>query len=108
MSAIFMNSESSNTSDVQLKLNLTDKMDLRRGDKMDLRREDKRVALSDLVSTKHGKIKKSYKNNIHKMSGTTWDDEFELPREFYSVPDIQDYFEYIIKEHETLVDKPPV
>ena len=58
MSAIFMNSESSNTSDVQLKLNLTDKMDLRRGDKMDLRREDKRVALSDLVSTKHGRIKK--------------------------------------------------
>ena len=58
MSAIFMNSESSNTSDVQLKLNLTDKMDLRRGDKMDLRRGDKRVALSDLVSTKHGKIKK--------------------------------------------------
>ena len=50
MSAIFMNSETSNTSDVQLKLNLTDKMDLRRG--------DKRVALSDLVSTKHGKIKK--------------------------------------------------
>ena len=58
MSAIFMNSETSNTSDVQLKLNLTDKMDLRRGDKMDLRRGDKRVALSDLVSTKHGKIKK--------------------------------------------------
>ena len=58
MSAIFMNSETSNTSDVQLKLNLTDKMDLRRGDKMDLRRGDKRVALSDLISTKHGKIKK--------------------------------------------------
>ena len=58
MSAIFMNSETSNTSDVQLKLNLTDKMDLRRGDKMDLRRGDKRVALSDLVSTKYGKIKK--------------------------------------------------
>ena len=58
MSAIFMNSETSNTSDVQLKLNLTDKMDLRRGDKMDLRRGDKRVALSDLVSTKHGKIRK--------------------------------------------------
>ena len=58
MSAIFMNSETSNTSNVQLKLNLTDKMDLRRGDKMDLRRGDKRVALSDLVSTKHGKIKK--------------------------------------------------
>ena len=66
MSAIFMNSETSNTSNVQLKLNLTDKMDLRRGDKMDLRRGDKmdlrrgdkRVALSDLVSTKHGKIRK--------------------------------------------------
>ena len=26
----------------------------------------------------------------------------------YSVSDIQDYFEYIIKKHETIVDNPPV
>ena len=32
----------------------------------------------------------------------TWNDEFELPDGSYSVSDIQDYIEYIIKKHETL------
>ena len=43
--------------------------------------------------------KKSYQNNKFKISGTTWDDEFELPDWSYSASDIQDYFEYIIKKH---------
>ena len=33
----------------------------------------------------------------------TWNDEFELPDGSYSVSDIQDYIEYIIKKHETLL-----
>ena len=41
------------------------------------------------------------------MSGIAWDEEFGLPDGSYSVSDIQDYFEYIIKKHETLTDKPP-
>ena len=32
------------------------------------------------------------------MSGLTWSDEFELPDGSYSTSDIQDYFEYILKE----------
>ena len=35
-------------------------------------------------------------------------DEFELPDESYSVSDIQDYFEYILKKHGESVDKPSV
>ena len=35
-------------------------------------------------------------------------DEFNLPDGSYSVSDIQDYFEYIIKKHETIADNPPV
>ena len=31
-----------------------------------------------------------------------------MPDGSYSVSDIQDYFEYIIKKHETIVDNPPV
>ena len=31
-----------------------------------------------------------------------------LPDGSYSVSDIQDYFEYIIKKHETIADNPPV
>ena len=32
----------------------------------------------------------------------TWNDEFELPYASYSVSDIQDYIEYIIKMHKAL------
>ena len=33
---------------------------------------------------------------------------FELPDGSYSVSDIQDYIEYIIKKHETLTTIPPI
>ena len=42
------------------------------------------------------------------MLDETQDKEFELPDKFYSLSDIQNYFEYIIKKHEKLNDKPPV
>ena len=42
------------------------------------------------------------------MSAPTWNAEFELPDGSYSVSDIQDYFEYIIKKHETLTDNPSI
>ena len=40
---------------------------------------------------------KSSKINKLKIIAPTWNDEFELPDGYYSVPDIQDYTEYIIK-----------
>ena len=46
------------------------------------------------------KYKKSYKNNKFKISSLTWNEEFELPDGSYSIADIQDYFEYILKKHE--------
>ena len=39
-----------------------------------------------------------------KMSLPTWNDKCKLPDGL----DIQDYFEYIIKKNETLVNKPPI
>ena len=36
------------------------------------------------------------------------DDKFELPDGSYSVSDIQDYFEYILKKHGENTDKPSV
>ena len=59
-----------------------------------------------LVFTIHGKIlKKSYKNNKFKISAPTWNEEFELPDGSYSISDIQDYFEYVLKSHgETIVN----
>ena len=53
-------------------------------------------------------IKSSYKNNKSKISATTWSDEFELPDGSYSISDIQDYFEYILKKHSKSVDDPPI
>ena len=54
------------------------------------------------------KDKKSYKNNKFKISAPTWNEEFELPDGSYSVPNIQDYFEYIIEKHETVTDNPSI
>ena len=39
------------------------------------------------------------------MNSPTWNDKFELPAGSYSVLDIQDYSEYILKKHGEDVDK---
>ena len=38
----------------------------------------------------------------------TWNDTFDLPDGSYYIADIQDYFEFIIKKHETLTENPPI
>ena len=37
-----------------------------------------------------------------------WNDEFELQDSSYSVSEIKDYIEYIIKKHETLTTISPI
>ena len=61
-----------------------------------------------LVFITHGKTKNSYNNNKFKISAPTWNDKFELPDGSNSVPNIQDYFEYILKKHGENTDKPSV
>ena len=102
MDIIFMNSENSRTSEYHvLVLKLADKLDLRRGPKS--------VALSNLSTYYTWKnIKSSYKNNKLKISAPTWSDEFELPDGSYSILDIQDYFEYILKKRSESVDNPSI
>ena len=93
MDTIFMNSENSKTSEPHtLKLKLTDKLDLRLDKKV--------IALSNLsIYYTWNNIKSSYNNNKFKISAPTWNEEFTLPDGSYSVSDIQDYFEYILKKH---------
>ena len=43
-------------------------------------------------------IKSEYNNNIFKISAPTWNDTFDLPDSSYSIADIQNYFEFIIKK----------
>ena len=47
-------------------------------------------------------IKTEYNNKKFKISAPTWNDTFDLPDGSYSIDDIQDYFGFIIKKHETL------
>ena len=84
-----MNSENSKTSKPHvLVLKLTNKLDLSIGKKV--------ISLSNLIIYYTWKnIKSSYNNNKLKISAPTWNDEFELWNGFYSISDIQDYFEYI-------------
>ena len=102
MNTILMNPENSRTSEYHvLLLKLTDKLGLRRGQKS--------VALSNLsIYYTWRNIKSSYKNNKFKIFAPTWSDEFELPDGSYSISDIQDHFEYILKKHIQSVDDPPI
>ena len=88
-----MNSENSKTSDPKgLFFNLADKIGLRR--------KDIYIALSNLsIYYTWKNIKKSYRKNKFKISAPKWNQEFELPNVSYSIQDIQDYFEYILKNH---------
>ena len=53
-------------------------------------------------------IKSSYNNNKFKISTPTWNEELTLPDGSYSVSDIQDYFQYILKKHGENTDKPSI
>ena len=78
-------------------------------DKLNLKNPNKNMALANLsIFYTWKSIKSEYNNNKFKISAPTWNDEFDLPDGSYSVSDIQDYFEYIIKKHETIADNPPV
>ena len=98
MDIIFLNSENSRTSEYHvLVLEHTDKLDLRRGQKS--------VVLSNLsIYYTWKNVKSSNNNNKFKISSPTWSDEFALPDGSYSISDIRDYFEYILKKHSENVD----
>ena len=97
-----MNSENSKTSKPHvLILKLNNKLDLRIGEKI--------IALSNLsIYYTWKNTKMSYNNKKFKISAPTWNDKFEVPNGSYSVSDIQDYFEYILKKHGKGIDKPSV
>ena len=101
MDTFFINSENSRTSEYHvLVLKLADKLDLRRGQKS--------VALSNpSIYYAWKNMKSSYNNNKFKISASTWSDEFELNGSF-SIQDIQNYFQYILRKHSQNVDNPSI
>ena len=73
--------------------------------KLNLENPNKNMALANLsIYYTWKNIMSEYNYNKFKISAPTWNDEFNLPDGSYSVSDIQDYFEYIIKKHETIAD----
>ena len=57
-----------------------------------------RLTLADKVNLKHpNKIWTLHQLTIHLISAPSWNNEFDLVDGSYSVSDIQDYVEHIIK-----------
>ena len=91
-----MNTENSKASEPhRFKLDLTGKLNLENS--------KKNMALANLsIYYTWKNIKSEYKNNKFKISAPTWNETFHLPNGSYSIFDIQDFFEFIIKKYETL------
>ena len=86
-----MNRKNSKTSEPnRFRLNLTDKLDLK-----DSRENMALANLSICYTWKN--MKSEQNNNKFKAFAPTWNDAFNLPEGSYSIPDIEDYFEFTIK-----------
>ena len=107
-----MNTENSKTNEPhRFKLDLTDphrfKSDLT--DKLNCKNPNKNMALANLSIYYIWKnIKSEYNNNKFKIFAPTWNEPFDLPDGSYSISDIQDFFEFIIKKYETLTKNPSI
>ena len=97
-----MNTENSKTNKPhRFKLDLTDELNLKN--------PNKNVALANFSIYQTWKnIKSENKNIKFKISAPTWNDTFDLPDGSYSISDIQDYFEFMIKKHKTLNEDLPI
>ena len=102
METFFMNTKNSKTSEPhKFKYNLIDKLDLKN--------PNKNMALANLsIYYTWKNIKSIYNNNKFKIFVPTWNDTFDLPDGLYNIPAIQNYFEYIIKKHETIGETAPI
>ena len=75
-------------------------------DKLNLKNRYKIIALAKMsVYYTWKNIKSEYNNNKLIITAPTWDEAFDLPDGSYSINQIQDYFEFIIKKHDTITDQ---
>ena len=97
-----MNTKNNKTSEpLRFKYNLIDKLDFKN--------PNKNTALANLSFYYTWKnVKSIYNNNKFKISAPTWNDTFDLPDGLYNIPAIQNYFEYVIKKHETIGETAPI
>ena len=78
-------------------------------DKLNLKNPNKNIALANLsIYYTWKNVKSDYNSNRFKIPAPTWNDTFDVPDGPYSIAALQNYFEYIIKKHETIADVSPV
>ena len=100
MNTIFMNSENSKISEPHVLI-------LKLTDNLYLRRDEKSIALSNLSiyytwkNIKTHTITKNLKYQLQHGMLKIWTSDA-----LYFISNIQDYFEYILKEHGEIIDKP--
>ena len=97
-----MNTENSKTNEPhKFRLDLTDKLNLKN--------PKKDMALANLsIYYTWKNIKTECNTKKFKISAPNRTETFDLPDGSYSIADIQDYFEFIIKKHETLTENPSI
>ena len=102
METIFTNTENSKTNEPHIfRLSLVDKFNLKNPN-------ENMALFNSSVYYTWKNIKSAYNNNKFIVSAPTWNDTFDLPDGYNSVKGIQDYFEFIIKKHQTLTKNAPV
>ena len=103
METIFINTENSKTNESNKFIyQFTDKLNLKTPN-------NKNIGLVNLsIYYTWKNIKSAYNNNKFKLSASAWNDEFDLPDGSYSISDIQDYFDFFVRKHETLTENPTV
>ena len=75
-------------------------------DKLNLKNPNKNISLANFsIYYTWKNVKSDYNNNKFKISAPTRNDAFDGS---YSIAALQNYFEYIIKKHETIADISPV
>ena len=96
MEAIFINTENSKTNESnRFGYYFTDNK---------TNKNNKTISLANLsIYFMWKNVKSGCKNNKFKITAPTWSEKlFNISDGSYAVTDIQDYFEYIIKKHETI------
>ena len=102
MEKIYIKTENSKTNESNKFIyQFTDKLILK-----PQQQKDGLVNLSIYYTQKN--IKSAYNTNKFKVSIPTWNHKFDLPDRSYSISEIQNYLEFIIKKHKRLTENPLV
>ena len=99
METIFINRENGKTNETKsFRYNFTNKLNLKN--------PNTNIAVANLsIYYTWKKVRSEYRNNKFKIHPPTYSETFDLPDRNYLISEIQDYFEFIVKTDETIIDE---